>query len=135
MTNSILRLVRDCTVSVVLGLAFVFSSQALEIGITVTPRVLNISSSGKVVTVHTDLPYGYVEVSSVFLNGVPIQHWKADNQGNFVAKFLMQEVETLPGLVIGRRNTLLLLGATIDGEAFSGTDEVMVIEIQGKVGR
>jgi hypothetical protein len=37
----------------------------------------------------------------VQLNGVPIQSWKADNQGNFVAKFNLEPVESLQGIVIG----------------------------------
>ena len=93
------------------------------------PNVLNIQSQGVVVTVHTDIAYGDVDVSAVFLNGVLISSWKADNRGNFVAKFLMEEVEAIPGLNIGDYNTMILSGVTTDGVAFSGATKIMVIEI------
>ncbi len=105
-----------------------------EISIEVAPRTLNIDSDGQVVTVHTDIAYWEVDVSSVFLNGVLISSWKADNRGNFVAKFLMDEIKTLDGLVIDGYNTLTLLGATVDGTSFVGSQEIMVIEVSGSDG-
>ena len=103
---------------------------AFEIAIEVAPKTLNIQSEGQVVTIHTDIAYWTVDVSSVFLNGVLIRSWKADNRGNFVAKFSMDEVKTLDGLVIDGYNTLQLVGVTKDGEAFSGETEIMVIDVQ-----
>ena len=100
-----------------------------EIIIDVAPNVLNIQSQGEVVTVHTDIDYWDVDVSAVFLNGVLISSWKADNRGNFVAKFLMEDIKTLDGLVIGGYNTLQLVGATKDGEAFSGAQDIKVIDV------
>jgi hypothetical protein len=101
-----------------------------EIAIDVSPQTLNLQSEGVVVTVHTDIAYGAVDVHSVYLNGIHIHSWKADNQGNFVAKFSMDEVKTLDGLVIGDYNELQLVGATNEGEAFSGEAEIMVIDIE-----
>lgn len=98
-----------------------------EITIDVAPNVLNIQSEGKVVTVHTDIDYGVVDVYTVFLNGVDINSWKADNRGNFVAKFLMDNIKTLDGLIIDDYNTLKLVGDTTDGDAFSGEQEIKVI--------
>ena len=100
-----------------------------EIAIDVSPQTLNIQSEGVVVTAHTNIAYGVVDVYSVFLNGVHIQSWKADNRGNFVAKFSMEEVKTLDGLVIGGYNELQLVGMTLDHESFSGTAEIMVIDV------
>ena len=105
-----------------------------DISIEVAPRTLNIDSDGQVVTVHTDIAYWEVDVSSVFLNGVLISSWKADNRGNFVAKFLMDEIKTLDGLVIDGYNALTLLGATVDGTSFVGSQEIMVIEVSGSDG-
>jgi len=105
-----------------------------EINIEVAPRTLNIDSDGQVVTVHTDVAYWEVDVSSVFLNGVLISSWKADNRGNFVAKFLMEDVKTLDGLVIDGYNMLTLVGATVDGTSFVGSQEIMVIEVSGSDG-
>ena len=103
---------------------------AFEIAIDVAPETLNLQSEGTVVTVHTDISYGLVDIYSVFLNGIQIQSWKADNQGNFVAKFSMDEVKMLDGLVIGGYNTLQLVGADTDGKAFSGVAEILVIDVQ-----
>lgn len=102
-----------------LGLAF-------EITIDVSPNVLNLQSQGEVVTVHTDIAYGAVDVSSVFLNGVLIHSWKADDRGFFVAKFVMNEIKDLP-LEVDAENTLTLIGQTKDGEAFSGLQQILVI--------
>ena len=121
--------------AVTLGL-FVYpaTTLAFEIEIDVAPNVLNIQSESVVVTVHTDIAYSAVAGSSVFLNGVAINHWKSDAHGNFVAKFLSDEIKTLDGLIIGDYNELVLIGYDTDGEAFAGTQEIMVIDVlpQGK---
>jgi hypothetical protein len=117
-----------------LGLLLVFglvpNALGSEISIEVAPNVLNLQSEGYIVTVHTDIAYGRVDVHSVHLNGVLIHSWKADNRGFFVAKFLMDEIQALEGLVIDGQNELLLIGATIDDppESFSGTDWVWVVD-------
>ena len=67
--------------------------------------------------------------ASVYLNGVPIQYWKADARGNFVAKFSMDDVKALEGLMIDDYNSLVLVGYTSDGEAFIGEQDIMVIDI------
>ena len=123
-------------VALVLLLAPVTALAQEEYGITieVAPRTLNIDSDGQVVTVHTDIAYWYVEVSTVYLNGVSINSWKADNRGNFVAKFLMEEIKTLDGLIIGDYNTLMLVGVDGDGVPFVGSQEIMVIEVSGSDG-
>ena len=122
-------IVTGCVLAVALGL-FVYpaTTLAFEIEIDVAPNVLNIQSKSVVVTVHTDIAYSLVDVSSVSLNGVLISHWKSDARGNFVAKFLSDEIKTLDGLIIGDNNTLTLLGNTNDG-AFSGEQEIMVIDV------
>lgn len=96
------------------------------IEIQVAPNVLNLKNNGQVVTVHTDLSYGSVSATTVTLNGIVIDHWKADNQGNFVAKFLIEEIKNLP-LNINQLNTLTLEGTKTNGEAFIGSYDVMVI--------
>ena len=103
--------------------------QAFETAIQVSPSALNIGSAGNVVTVHTEVPYAVVEVHSVYLNGVLIASSKADDRGNFVAKFDIDAIKTLNGLIIGGDNKLTLTGLTTYGEAFSGTDWVRVINI------
>ena len=101
-------------------------AHAFEILIDVAPKTLNLQNEGEVVTVHTDISYGAVDVYTVYLNGVAINSWKADNQGNFVAKFLMEEVKALP-LDIGELNTLQLVGLTYGDLEFWGEAEIMVV--------
>ena len=113
---------------VVALLTIAIPCSAEEIAIDVAPNTLNLASSGQVVTVHTDLAYWSVDVSSVYLNGVLIQSWKADNRGNFVAKFSMDDVKRLDGLVIGDYNTLTIIGLTIEYVSFWGEQEIMVID-------
>ena len=111
---------------------------AFDIEIDVSPNVLNIESNSTILTVHTDIAYSLVVGASVFLNlnreflyilnGVAIDWWKADDRGNFVAKFVSDEVKTLDGLTMGDYNTLTLTGYTTGDEAFIGTQDIMVID-------
>ena len=107
---------------------------AYDIEIDVAPNIINLRSASVVVTVHTDIAYSLVLGSSVFMNGVAISHWKADARGNFVAKFSSDEIKSLDGLKIDDYNTLVLTGYTSDGEAFMGSQEILVIDVipQGK---
>jgi hypothetical protein len=103
----------------------------INIEIDVAPNVLNIASSGTVVTVHTDIAYSTVEGASVTLNNVEIAWWKSDSRGQFVAKFNMEELETLVNtdvLELGEI-TLELKGLTKAGESFSGTQVISVVNI------
>ena len=108
-----------------------FGEEPIEIEIQVSPSTLNLKNQGTWVTVHTDIAYSAVAGASVTLNGVDINWWKSDNQGNFVAKFVIQDIKNLP-LLIGELNTLTLSGTTKDGKEFSGSADVMVIEVSGK---
>jgi hypothetical protein len=117
------------TAALVIAISFApLLCSAGEISIRIAPSTLNLQSHGKVVTVHTDVPYGQVDVHSVFLGGVAISSWKAYDRGYFVAKFRMDDVKTIDGLVINGLNTLQFLALTIDGEPLSGSAEVMVID-------
>jgi hypothetical protein len=98
------------------------------IEIQFSPNVLNLQNQGQVVTIHTDIPYGTVEAETVYLNDVEIQSWKADNQGNFVAKFNMDAIQGLESLVVGEYNTFTLDGTCYDGNTFTGTDEVLIVD-------
>ncbi|MEJ2622102.1 MAG: hypothetical protein P8163_18160 [Candidatus Thiodiazotropha sp.] len=127
MSRLFRKLGKTLSVSTFLLLGAPMLAHAFDIDIQVSPNVLNIQSEGNVVTVHTDISYGSVDVYTVFLNSVPINTWKADDRGNFVAKFLMGEVKLLDGLIIGDYNTLKLIGDTWSGEAFSGEDDIKVL--------
>jgi hypothetical protein len=124
-----MSLLAACVLSITLCL-FVHPSTTLgfDIEIDVSPNVLNIQSQSVIVTVHTDIAYSLVVGASVFLNDVAIDWWKSDDRGNFVAKFVSDEIKTLDGLIIGDYNTLVLTGYTTGGEAFIGTQDIKVID-------
>jgi len=104
----------------------------IDIDIDVAPNVLNIQSEGQVVTVHTDIDFSVVYGYSVLLNGVAISSWKADNRGNFVAKFSMDEIKTSDGLIIDGYKKLTLFGYTTAGDTFSGTQAIKVIDVSSQ---
>jgi hypothetical protein len=103
-------------------------ASACDNEIRIAPETLNLQSDGTVVTVHTDIPYADMDAYSVFLNDVAISSWKADNRGFFVAKFLMDEIKTIDGLILNDYNTFQLIAVTVDGEPVCGEAEVMVID-------
>ena len=108
-------------------------SYGFEIDIDVAPNTLNIASQGQVVTVHTNIAFSYVVGGTVTLNELEISWWKADNQGNFVAKFEMSEVKALADsgdLVVPGENELTLVGDTTDGAEFTGSQVITVIDVQ-----
>ncbi len=109
-----------------------FSLAQTAITIDVAPNVLNLQNNAQVVTVHTDIAYGAVQASTVYLNEVEISSWKSDLRGNFVAKFNIDEIKDLP-LVIGEYNTLTLAGTTTSGEAFSGSQDILVVSNTARV--
>ncbi|MGD8914948.1 MAG: hypothetical protein PVH35_00025 [Syntrophobacterales bacterium] len=125
-----MSLVLACVLAATLcWLLYPAAALSADIQIDVAPNVLNIQSEGVIVTVHTDIAYSAVEGASVYLNGVAIKYWKADARGNFVAKFDMDEIKTLDGLIIDDYNTLVLNGYTTDGDTFIGEQDIRVIDI------
>jgi hypothetical protein len=137
MKLSRMSLFAGCVLAVMLCL-FIYPSATLgdeiRIEIDVAPNVLNIQSESSVVTVHTDIAYGSVVGSSVYLNMVEINYSKFDAQGNFVAKFLSDEIKALDELEVGEYNTLVLTGLTTEGDVFIGEQEIKIIDVlpQGK---
>ena len=130
MRLSRMSLVTGCVFAATLC-CFLYPSPSLgfDTQIDVAPNVLKIQSQSVVVTVHTDIAYSAVVGSTVFLNGVEINHWKSDARGNFVAKFLSDEIKTLDGLIIDDYNTLVLTGYTTDSQAFIGEQDIKVIDV------
>ncbi len=119
---------RTIVFSTLLILVFTtFIIYAQTITIQVSPHILNLQSNGVVVTIHTDIAYSSVDGQTVTLNGVVIQSWKSDDRGNFVAKFNMDDIKGLPGLIIGGYNTLTLEGEQFNGDTFTGSEDVKVI--------
>jgi len=115
--------------TILLGASAFMPTTTIEI--QVSPNVLNLVNQGQWVTIHTDIAYSAVAGASVTLNDVPINWWKSDNQGNFVAKFVIGDIK---GLFIGPKATLplgptllTLSGTTKDGEVFTGSATIKVI--------
>jgi hypothetical protein len=106
------------------------SYSQIAIEIQVSPSTINLQNQGTWVTIHTDIAYSAVVGATVTLNGVEIERWKSDNQGDFVAKFIIQDIMDLP-LILDDYNTLTLKGVTSDERLFSGSAEVMVINVVG----
>lgn len=94
------------------------------LGVAVSPQnlILNWDQGGAVV-VHTDIPYGAVDCSSLELSGVPVWWTKADDRGCLVAFFHEAEVEAI---VSPPAAVLTLTGCDVYGEEFVGSDTVMV---------
>jgi hypothetical protein len=102
-------------------------AQSLAINIDISPSTLNLSYQGQVVTVHTNIDYGLVIGASVKLNSVEIDWWKADDRGDFVAKFNVDDVKAI--VEPGTTAVLTLTGNTKDGGSFSGTSTVRVVSV------
>jgi hypothetical protein len=110
----------------------VFAGSALceeiSIEIDISPSTLNLAYQGQVVTIHTNIAYSLVAGATVTLNGLPIDWWKSDDRGNFVAKF---NVDAVKDIVHPGSATLTLAGNTKDGDSFSGTSTIRVVDVSG----
>jgi Flp pilus assembly protein TadG len=128
--GKILVLVGVCSLLLGLSAGGVFCQDlGGTIAITVSPNVVNTSAKGQWVTIHAEIPYSAVATASVFVNGVPVDWTKSDNQGDLVAKFCLDNVLAV---ISPPSATLTLNGTTIGNVPFSGTDTVKVVTIGDK---
>jgi len=95
----------------------------LTVNIKVSPHVIALRSKSTWVTVHVDIPYSRVAVSTVTLNGVSARLCFADDRGDLVAKFSAAKIKAI---VSPPKATLVLSGATKDEVPFSGSETVAV---------
>ena len=93
------------------------------LGIAVSPQTMLLSMSQGSVSVHTAIPYGSVDLSTLQLNGVGLYYAKKDSLGNLVAKFREAQVEAV---VTPPSEVMTLTGLYKDGKKFSGSDTVRV---------
>ncbi|MGB2821622.1 MAG: hypothetical protein WBF17_11615 [Phycisphaerae bacterium] len=91
--------------------------------IVVAPNTLVLSAPGAWVSVHTNLPFGSVDRSTLELNGLAVAWTKADSRGNLVAKF---DIDAVKAIVEPDEATLTLTGAMLDGEPFAASDTISV---------
>lgn len=108
-------------------------AEAREITIRIAPNVLNLANQGEVVTIHTGEPYSEIVGASVVVvpdsgDPVPIDWWKADNRGDFVAKFVMEEIKNIPGISANETYHFVLQATTTSGEILVGTADIRVID-------
>jgi hypothetical protein len=105
------------------------ASSSVAVEIMVSPSMIVLKEEGNWVTVHAVLPYSSVEPETVALNGVPAALTFADDCGDLVAKF---ELEDICAIVAPPEATLTLTGVTTGGEIFEGIDTVRVMEKGGQ---
>lgn len=104
--------------------------RAQDATINVAPNVLVISSQGTKVTIHSNIPAGTVNVSTLELSidGIgsltPISTF-ADARGQLVAKFDREEVK---GIVTVPSAELTLAGIYFEGGTFAASDVIVVKE-------
>ncbi|MEN8118301.1 MAG: hypothetical protein ABFS16_15045 [Bacteroidota bacterium] len=124
--QSFVRVVFTTFLILLINAGFTPVPDEISIEIDVAPNVLNLANQGEVVTVHTDIAYSAVEGASVTLNDIPIDWWKSDSRGYFVAKF---EIDAVKGIVTTGTCTLELRGTNFEGELFSGSQLIKVINV------
>jgi hypothetical protein len=106
----------------------------VTISIDVSPNILNIQSNSTVLTVHTDIGFNLVNAPTVCIylgaddpNPVAISWWKADDCGNFVAKFSMSDIKAQLGPDdYDKPLTFTMKGETTSGEEFCGDQDILV---------
>jgi hypothetical protein len=91
--------------------------------ITVSPSTIVLSSPDTTVSVHSNIPYGIVDKSSLTLNGIEPSGTKVDNLGCLVVKFDKADIKQI---VTPGKATLTLSGLLTDGTAFEASDTVTV---------
>jgi len=98
----------------------------IDVDVQVSPHTIVLGlDKGSAITVHTDIAYSAVDGASVALSGVAATSTFADSCGNLVGKFSQASIEAI---VAPPSATLVLIGMTKDGMAFSGSDTVRVID-------
>jgi len=116
-----------------------------EIGIDVSPNIVNIESKGEAhpVRVFTNASYSNVALETVDLyitheaieEEYLIPSWKTrDSWGHLIVKFYLDELDTLVennSLTIDGENTLTVCGETKGGASFWGEGIIFIIDKQG----
>lgn len=129
-----------CVSLILLALHLPGTCYGFEIGVDVSPNIVNIESRGDAhrVRVFTNMAYSNVALSSVYINDELIASWKTrDSWGNLIVKFYLDELDRLVEndlLVIDGENTLRVVGMTNDPEdpeSFWGEGIIYVVDKQG----
>ena len=112
--------------------AYAADDETETIDIKVSPSVIVLDSEGTWVTVHADIRYWAVDTLSLFLNGISVTFTKADDRGDLVAKFCLDDVKGILDEEILEAGCveLRMSGTMKDPEApaFEGVDTVRVVK-------
>jgi hypothetical protein len=114
------------------------AAKADEVAIAVSPSTVNVQWPGQCVTVHAVIAYGSVdkdESVTLTIRGevITATGTSADSRGELVAKFDVVKVkDILADVEKPCQVEMTLAGLTTDGEDFSGTDTVRVIDVSGR---
>ena len=118
-----------CVLTIIIGLTgSVFSNNRTDdpLGVAVSPQALLLGfDQGGSVVVHTKIPYGSVDKTSIELNGIASTWTKADDCGNLVAYFDEDEVKAI---VAPPSAVMTLTGTLNSGQPFEGSDTVKVLQ-------
>jgi len=98
------------------------------IDIVVSPNVLNLESNGGSISVHTDISYVAEAEVNLEVNGTTIDDINTfpDNCGNLVVKC---SIDTVKAIVANETEATFILTVSYDGETYTGTDTIMVIQV------
>ena len=112
--------------TVSLSSAVLASDNAIDI--VVSPHVLNIESNGGSISIHTNIGYVSEDDAALEVNGTPIEniYTFTDSRGNLVVKC---SINTVKSIVIGEEEATFVLTANYNGETYSGTDTIAVIQV------
>ncbi len=107
------------------GIAF---GQTYDDPVIVSPSTISMDSKGVWVTVHAAVPFSLVNDATVTLNDIPVEATFADDRGDLVAKFYLNNVRAL--VESGTKSlTLTLVAVDSSGTVvFSGSDIVRVVD-------
>jgi hypothetical protein len=122
-------------VAVSIGAVAEGDSELIEIEIDVAPNVLSLDAAaeGKCVTVHTNIAYDDVNCGTLTLKVDEeelniVGSCYSDDRGNLVVKV---DRTSVTDVVSPPEATFTLTGETEDGTAFTGTDDIRVVDCSG----
>lgn len=97
-----------------------------SLNIMISPKTIVLSSPCDTITVHSNIPSGAVDVTSVVINGVDVPFTKTDDCGDLVAKI---GVDALAEFLEPNQDvTLTLSGLLVDETAFAVDETITVRE-------
>ena len=114
--------------TLLIGLTLSGCTQDNTIEVVVSPNVLNLKSSGGVLTIHADIKYNADLDVKLYLSNnmdsMSVLSTSADSRGDLVVKC---DILNVKGIVSEGSATFKLTVYTEDGVLYSGTDTIDVV--------